>query len=111
MLRRRAATNVPVMNRRGYAVWWDGGDGRRVGRLELRRLHVLFCGNGNGELALPLDEISGIEYTRGELAIHRRDERTLRVGSLDAAGALRECATRLAAYVATRDCAAVAAVR
>jgi hypothetical protein len=111
MRRRRPAINLPSMNRRGYAVWWDAGDGRHVGRLELGRLHVLFCGNGNGELALPVDQISAIEYTRGELLIHRGDERLLQVGSLDAAGALSECATRLAAHVAAGGCAAEPASR
>jgi hypothetical protein len=52
------------MNRRSYAVWWDGGDGtRHAGKLELGRLHALFSGTGHGELALPLEEITAIEYS------------------------------------------------
>jgi hypothetical protein len=88
------------MDRRGYAVWWDDGDGaRHAGRLDVGHLHALFSGNGNGALAVPLDEIGAIEYTRGELLIHTLDRAPLRVGNLDAPGALRECAGRLAAAV------------
>ena len=94
------------MKRHEYAVWWDDGAGRHAGRLELCRLHVRFCGNGNGELAQPFDAISAIEYSHGELVIHTYEHTSLRVGSLDAPGALRECATRLAAHVATAGSAA-----
>ena len=89
------------MRRRTYAVWWNEGSGRRhAGRLELGRLHALFSGNGNGGLAVPLDEITGLEYSRGEVVIERARDTSLRVGSLDAPGALREFATGLAARIA-----------
>ena len=89
------------MQERSYAVWWSEGTGRRhAGRLELGRLHALFSGNGNGALAVPLDEITAIEYSRGEVVIHRGTDARLRVGNLDAPGALRECASRLTTHVA-----------
>ena len=82
---------------RSYAVWWDVGDGdRHAGKLQIGRLHALFSGNGNGALALPLDEIRAIEYSHGHALIHRHGRAPVSVGSLDAPGALRECATRLA---------------
>lgn len=86
------------MRGRSYAVWWKADDGRRhVGRLDLGRLHVLLAGNGNGSLALPLHEIERVEYARGQIAMHVQDGSILRVGTLDAPGALRECAAELAA--------------
>jgi hypothetical protein len=88
--------------RRTYAVWWNEGDGpRHAGRLELGRLHALLSGNGKGRLALPLDEITAIQYARDEVVVHRRAATSLRIGSLDAPGALREFATGLAGLVAT----------
>lgn len=86
------------MRERSYAVWWSGEDGRRhAGRLDLGRQHVLLAGNGNGSLALPLHEIERVEYARGQIAMHVQDGSILRVGTLDAPGALRECAAELAA--------------
>lgn len=85
------------MHRPSYAVWWEAGDGaRRTGRLEIGPLHALFSGNGNGALALPLDEITAIEYSRGRARVHRECGAPLEIGSLDAPGTLRECAARLA---------------
>jgi hypothetical protein len=49
---------------------------------------------------VPLDEITAIEYSRCEVVIHRGTDARLRVGNLDAPGALRECASRLATDVA-----------
>jgi hypothetical protein len=85
------------MHRRSYAVWWDAGDGaRHTGRLEIGPLHALFSGNGNGALALPLDEITSVECSRGQLMLGRKRSAPLRIGNLDAPGTLRECAGRLA---------------
>jgi hypothetical protein len=85
------------MRRRSYAIWWKEEDGpRQAGKLELGALHALLSGNGNGRLALPFDQIMGIEYARGEVVVRRRGQATLRIGSLDAPGALREFAERLA---------------
>jgi hypothetical protein len=79
------------MRRRCYAVWWDAGDGlRHAGKLELGPLHVLLSGNGSGRLALPLDEITSVDYVRGELRVGRRSAAVLRIGSLDAPGVLFE---------------------
>jgi hypothetical protein len=82
---------------RSYAVWWQGEDGRRhAGRLDLDRLHVVLAGNGNGSLAVRLDEIQNVEYAQGQIAIRVQNGSTIRLGSLDAPGALRECEAELA---------------
>jgi hypothetical protein len=66
-----------------------------VGKLEVARLHALLSGNGSGRLAIPLDEIGAVEYSRGELQVARRGKATLRIGSLDAPDALLEVARAL----------------
>jgi hypothetical protein len=80
-----------------YAVWWKEGDGPRfVGKLEVARLHANLSGKGNGRLSVPLDQIRSVEYGRNEVRIERKRKTTLRIGSLDASGALRELANLLA---------------
>ena len=80
-----------------YAVWWKEGDGlRRVGKLEIAHLHARLSGKGNGRLTFPLDEIAAVEYSRDEVRVERTQQSTLRIGSLDAPGALRELANLLA---------------
>jgi hypothetical protein len=67
------------------------GDGtRHAGKIEVARLHVLLSGNGTGRLAVPLEEISSIDYASGELMICRGCSEPIRIGSLDAPGALLE---------------------
>jgi hypothetical protein len=84
------------MRRASYAVWWDDGNGpRHVGKLEVARLHALLSGNGSGRLAIPLDEIGAVEYRRREIHVARRGKATIRIGSLDAPGALLELAHAL----------------
>jgi len=85
------------MRRRSYAIWWNEGDGpRHAGKLEVGRLHLLLSGNGAGRLAMPLGEIGSIDHTRGELVLRRRlGGEPIRIGSLDAPGALRELANLL----------------
>jgi hypothetical protein len=84
------------MRRASYAVWWNDGDGpRHVGKLVVAPLHALLSGNGSGRLAVPLDDIAAVEYCRGEIQIARRGQATLRIGSLDAPGALLEVAHTL----------------
>ncbi len=84
------------MRRQSYAVWWSEDDGsRHAGKLELGALHVLLSGNGSGRLALPLDEIDSVAYQRGELRLLGRDGRRIRIGSLDAPGALLELSDSL----------------
>lgn len=79
------------MHRRSYAIWWQQGDERRhAGKLEVAALHVLLSGNGSGRVALPLDEITSAEYRRGELRVESRGADMVRIGSLDAPGALLE---------------------
>ena len=85
------------MPKRSYAIWWREGDGpRHAGKLELGRLHVLMSGGGSRRFAVPLDEITAVGYTAGELLIRRRGGAPIRIGSLDALGALREVADALA---------------
>ena len=84
------------MRRSSYAVWWkEGSSPRRVGKIEIARLHALFSGNGSKRLAVPLDDITGVEYRGGEVHIDRRRAPSLRIGSLDAPGALLELAQSL----------------
>jgi hypothetical protein len=84
------------MRRSSYAVWWNEGNGpRHVGKFEIARLHALLSGNGLTRLAVPLDDITGVEYRRGEVHIDRRDTSSLRIGSLDAPGTLLELAQSL----------------
>jgi hypothetical protein len=84
------------MRRSSYAVWWNEGDGpRHIGKFEIARLHALLSGNGSMRLAIPLEDITGVEYRRGEVHIERRDASSLKIGSLDAPGTLRELAHSL----------------
>ena len=85
------------MRTSSYAVWWREGDGpRHVGKLEVARLQALLSGKGSSCLAVPLDQISSVEYGRAEVRVERKRQATLRIGSLDAPGALRELANLLA---------------
>jgi hypothetical protein len=88
------------MPRTSYAVYWDEGEGpRHAGKLELAALHALLSGSGGGRLAVPFDEITSVNYIRGELRLERRQGGPVRIGSLDAPGALLEAASRLAARI------------
>ncbi len=81
------------MHRSSYAVWWNEDNGpRQVGKFEIARLHAFLSGNGSKRLAVPLEDITGVEYRRGEVQIDRRGANSLRIGSLDAPGALLELA-------------------
>ena len=84
------------MRRGSYAVWWKEGDGpRHVGKLEVARLHALLSGSGSRRVAVPLDQITAVEWQRGEVLVSRKAAPILQIGSLDAPGALREVANRL----------------
>jgi len=73
------------MPKRSYAIWWHEGDGpKHAGKLELGRLHMLLSGNAFGRVAVPLDQITSVGYTSGELMVRRRGGSPLRIGSLDA---------------------------
>jgi hypothetical protein len=79
------------MRRRSYAIWWRQGDEpRHAGKLELGALHVLLSGNGNGKVAVPLGDIASVDYHRGEITLRLHHGPSIRVGSLDAPGALLE---------------------
>lgn len=89
------------MSKRTYAIWWTDGDGaRRSGKLELNS-SVPFV-SGRGSERIPLDDAESIEYAHGELTVRFPGDRTIRLGSLDAPGALREAALRLQAKRAGR---------
>ena len=82
--------------RRSYAVWWSEGDcPRHAGKLVLSPFHALLSGNGNGCVAVPIDELVTIDYARGELMLTRRRGEQIRIGNLDGAGALLELADSL----------------
>jgi hypothetical protein len=84
------------MRRSSYAVWWNEGNGPRfVGKIEVARLHALLSGNGSKRLAIPRDDIAAVEYRSGEVRIDRKGAPSLRIGSLDAPGALLELAHSL----------------
>lgn len=81
-------------------MWWNEGDGpRHAGKLALGRLHLLLSGNGAGRVAVPLDEIRSVDYCGGKLTLARRSGPLIRIGSLDAPGALLEFAGQLASSV------------
>ncbi len=84
------------MRRRSYAIWWNEGDGpKHVGKLEIAHPHAFLSANGSTRLAVPLAEITGVDYRRGEVRVERRGTTTLRIGSLDAPGTLLELAHSL----------------
>ncbi len=86
-----AADHPWHMGRRSYAIWWKQGDEpRHAGKFELGPLHVLLSGNGNGNVAVPLGDIASVDYHRGEITIQLHQGRSIRIGSLDAPGALLE---------------------
>jgi hypothetical protein len=85
------------MPKRSYAIWWYDGNGpRHAGKLELGQFHLLLSGNGSGRVAVALDDITAVGYASGELTLRRRGGSPIRIGSLDAAGALREVSDALA---------------
>jgi hypothetical protein len=91
------------MRRSSYAVWWNEGNGpRHVGKFEIARLHALLSANGSKRLAVPLDDITAVEYRRGEVRVERRAATPLRIGSLDAPGVLLELTNRLASLAQPR---------
>jgi hypothetical protein len=86
---------VRAMPRSSYAIHWrEDGGARRAGRLQVGRLHILFAASGE-RLALPIEEVASVDYSRGELHLHRRRGPTITIGNLDAPGALFEVASRL----------------
>jgi hypothetical protein len=81
-----------------YAIWWtESGGPRYAGKLELGRRHVFLSGAGRGRTAHAVDDIESVDYRRGELTLNIRPGNVLRIGNLDAPGALREVAGYLTA--------------
>ena len=79
-------------------MWWQNGDGpRNAGKLSLAASQLFLSGTGSCRLAVPLEEIVSVEYSRGELEIERRAGPPLRIGNLDGVGALLELSHALAA--------------
>ena len=76
-----------------YAIWWSEADGpRRAGKLEVDSGRLLLSGAGRRRLAHSVDDIRSVDYRRGELMLEVPPGRSLRIGSLDAPGALGEVA-------------------
>jgi len=84
-----------------YAVSWSGTNGCRcAGRLEIEGHALILTGASNGchvKEKIPLREIDEVQLDGGRLCVTRRSGRSLSIGSLDAPGALRELAERIAA--------------
>jgi hypothetical protein len=81
-----------------YAIWWTEADGPRyAGKLELGPRHIFLSGAGRRRVAHAVDDIESVDYRRGELTLNVRTGNSLRIGSLDAPGALREVAGYLTA--------------
>jgi hypothetical protein len=79
-----------------YAIWWTEADGPRcAGKLELGPGEVVLSGAGRGRVAHTFGDIESLNYRGGELTLEVRPGRLLRIGSLDAPGALREVASYL----------------
>ena len=96
MQRRSARHTLLDMRRSSYAIWWkEAGSPRRVGKIEIAPLHALFSGSESRRLAVALDDITHVEYRRGEVHLERRGAAKVRIGSLDAPGALFELAQSL----------------
>lgn len=84
--------------RRSYAIWWTEGNGRRhAGKLQLSPFHALLAGTKGSRLAVPLDDLAGVDYVLGRLQLSRRRGAPICIGSLDAPGALLELADALRA--------------
>jgi hypothetical protein len=82
-----------------YAVSWLSTAGPCAGRLGLDRHGLTLTGASRGrpvKQEIGFDEIDGVDVEAGRLQVRKRDGRSLAIGSLDAPGALRELAERLA---------------
>jgi hypothetical protein len=97
---RRAKHNDARMFGTAYAVWWEGTDGTRCsGRLDLDDEALVLTGTANGCRAtetIPFHEIEDVRLEGRRVQVARRSGRSFAIGSLDAPGALRELAERLA---------------
>ncbi len=87
-----------------YAVSWNGANGLRcAGCLEVGERALLLTGASDGcqvREAIAFREIEGFRVERGRLYVKRQDGSFLSIRNLDAPGALRELAERLAARAA-----------
>jgi hypothetical protein len=76
---------------RSYAVYWREGEGpRHTGKVQLGRLHLLLKGGRGARLAVPCEEIESVDYRGREILLARRNQPSVRIGSLDGPGALLE---------------------
>jgi hypothetical protein len=90
-----------------YAVYWTDPAGERcAGRVALcASFAELDGGSSDGRLRslrIGFEEIASVRYQHGLLHVWRRDGPPVRLGSVDAPGALRELAERLKSQLATR---------
>jgi hypothetical protein len=92
--KRQSARHPSAMG--SCAIWWTEADGPRcAGKLELGTGEVVLSGAGRGRIAYTFGDIESLDYRGGELMLEVRPGRLLRIGSLDAPGALREIASYL----------------
>jgi hypothetical protein len=71
--------------------------GARPGSSSSPRSTALLAGNPGSRLAVPLDDVAGVDYALGRLRLSRRRGAPICIGSLDAPGALLELADALRA--------------
>jgi hypothetical protein len=79
-------------------VWWVGAGPRTAGRVEVAEDSVALASTsaeGRTE-RIAFADVVRVRLDRGELHVARRDGWAVRIGSLDAPGALRELAELLA---------------
>jgi|GraSoiStandDraft_16_1057320.scaffolds.fasta_scaffold712654_2 hypothetical protein len=90
----RQVSNLRDMG--SYAIWWSEADGpRHAGKLELGSEHLFLSGGGRRRVAHSVEDIESLDFRRGELTLEVRPGQSLRIGSLDAPGALGEVAAYL----------------
>ena len=87
-------------------MFWSIGEGpRNVGRVELdaETLSLAPTTTSSSVERIRLRDVVGVLLQRGLLQVERRAEPSVRIGSLDTPGTLRELADRLAASAEVRD--------
>ena len=85
-----------------YAVSWEGAGQRCAGRLDVSSGALVLTGARDGcqtRERVPFGEIAAVDVQEGRLRVNRRNGQALWIRSLDAPGALRELAERIAACV------------
>ena len=86
-----------------YAVSWNANGSRCAGRLDIGDYKFVLTGSWNGcrsKEAIAFGDIADVRVKDGLLCVTRRDGSSLSIRNLDAPGALRELAERLAVRAA-----------